>query len=269
MAKDPYAVLQISRDATFDEVRAAYRRLAQATHPDRNPSPDATQRFIEVHSAWLELRDNAALKARSKSATRPRPSVRSNPRSDPERSRRAAPAKTPRPNARLILAHERAALEVGAIPPRSIAVRPSLSGLIWPLVLPASCFAIARLTGPTTIAITDPRELGSMVINSIGGLLLLWLLPSLIAAMRGKLAIWVGPGGVHEVRGSHVRSMPHSEIRAIEFGYDPIGRLGFHPFYLEFLLGPDARPFRVRRPYGARELRRVIDLVLQQDAGTS
>ena len=90
-------------------------------------------------------------------------------------------------------------------------------------------------------------------------------LPALIATASGRLAIWVGPGGVHEVRWRRVRSMTHEEIRAIEFGYDPIGRLGFHPFYLELLLGPEARPFRLRRPYGARELRRVIDLMLQHE----
>lgn len=268
MDRDPYAVLQLPRTATFEEVRAAYRRLAQATHPDRNPSPDAAQRFIEVHSAWLELRDNTALRARTKASANPRPSVRTNPRAKAYAEAAKQRSQATAANLRLLLVHERAALESGAAPRNCVVVRPALSGLLWPLLLPLGCVALAQRAAPLSWPVQTPLELGSLVLHASAALLLILLLPELFAAIRGKLAIWVGPGGVHDVRGSRLRSMSHDEIRALEFGYDPIGRLGFHPFYLEFLLGPEARPYRVRRPYGARELRRVIDLVLQQDAGT-
>jgi hypothetical protein len=111
----------------------------------------------------------------------------------------------------------------------------------------------------------EPRQIGGLAFGALALLLLAVRAPALFASASGRLAIWVGPGGVHEVRGRSVRSMGHHEIRALEFGYDPIGRFGFHPFYLELLIGPEARPFRLRRPYGARELRQVIDLVLAQE----
>lgn len=55
--RDHYSVLGVPRDATADAIREAYRQAAKRTHPDRDPSPQATQRFMAVHRAYSTLRD--------------------------------------------------------------------------------------------------------------------------------------------------------------------------------------------------------------------
>lgn len=58
MAKDYYAILGVSRDATQEEIKRAFRRLARETHPDANPGdPDAEARFREVAEAYEVLSD--------------------------------------------------------------------------------------------------------------------------------------------------------------------------------------------------------------------
>jgi curved DNA-binding protein CbpA len=55
-ARDPYQVLGVSSQASDEEVRSAYRRLAQLHHPDHNGgSPEAARRFEEVQDAYTEI----------------------------------------------------------------------------------------------------------------------------------------------------------------------------------------------------------------------
>jgi hypothetical protein len=50
-------VLELESDASFEEVRAAYRRLAKANHPDVKPGDDAAaERFRKVQVAYEVLR---------------------------------------------------------------------------------------------------------------------------------------------------------------------------------------------------------------------
>ncbi|MGA2266287.1 MAG: DnaJ domain-containing protein, partial [Phycisphaerae bacterium] len=53
MAKrDYYQVLGVTRGATDDQIRSAYRKLARKYHPDVNKSPGATEKFKEATEAY-------------------------------------------------------------------------------------------------------------------------------------------------------------------------------------------------------------------------
>ena len=55
---DPYSVLGVSNNATPDEVKRAYRRLAQRLHPDTNPdNPGAAEQFQNITAAYEILAD--------------------------------------------------------------------------------------------------------------------------------------------------------------------------------------------------------------------
>jgi len=71
MLPDYYVVLEISPDASPEEVRAAYRRLAKRHHPDAGGSPD---RFHALREAYTILSHPARrrLYDRQRAAARPR-----------------------------------------------------------------------------------------------------------------------------------------------------------------------------------------------------
>ena len=46
--KDYYKVLGIAKDASQDEVKRAYRKLARKYHPDVSKEPDAEERFNRI-----------------------------------------------------------------------------------------------------------------------------------------------------------------------------------------------------------------------------
>ncbi|MEZ5960588.1 MAG: J domain-containing protein [Hyphomonadaceae bacterium] len=57
--KDPYDILGVSRSASADDIRKAYRKLAKQSHPDLNPGDkDAESRFKEASAAYDLLSDS-------------------------------------------------------------------------------------------------------------------------------------------------------------------------------------------------------------------
>lgn len=57
MAKNPYTVLGVSENATDEEIRNAYRRLAKQYHPDLNPNdPVAAQKMNDVNVAYDQIK---------------------------------------------------------------------------------------------------------------------------------------------------------------------------------------------------------------------
>ena len=52
---DPYSVLGVSRQDNPETIKKAYRKLALKYHPDKNKSPEATQKFTDINNAYESI----------------------------------------------------------------------------------------------------------------------------------------------------------------------------------------------------------------------
>lgn len=57
-ASDLYEILSVDRNASREEIRMAYKKLAVQWHPDKNSSPDATDKFQKIQIAYETLSDD-------------------------------------------------------------------------------------------------------------------------------------------------------------------------------------------------------------------
>ena len=53
--RDYYEVLGVSKNATPDEIKKAYRKLAMKYHPDVNKDPGAEDKFKEINEAYERM----------------------------------------------------------------------------------------------------------------------------------------------------------------------------------------------------------------------
>lgn len=83
MSKDHYQVLGIAESASSIEIKRAYKKLELKWHPDKNPSPEAAEKFRGVQAAYQVLSNFARRQAYDKSRGRGR-------QGSPDRSSRSS-----------------------------------------------------------------------------------------------------------------------------------------------------------------------------------
>ncbi len=54
---DPFKILGVSRSASEDEIKQAYRKLAKKYHPDVNKDPGAEEKFKQIQNAYQQALD--------------------------------------------------------------------------------------------------------------------------------------------------------------------------------------------------------------------
>jgi DnaJ-class molecular chaperone len=55
MSKDPYKILGLPNDATEEQIKKKYKKLALQFHPDKNPDPSSAEKFSEISEAYKAL----------------------------------------------------------------------------------------------------------------------------------------------------------------------------------------------------------------------
>jgi DnaJ-class molecular chaperone len=56
--KDPYDILHVAKDASFDDIKTAYRKLAMECHPDTSDKPDSdSEKIRDINGAYEILSD--------------------------------------------------------------------------------------------------------------------------------------------------------------------------------------------------------------------
>ena len=53
--KDYYKILEVDKNASSDDIKKSYRKLAMTYHPDKNPSPEAETKFKDIAEAYEVL----------------------------------------------------------------------------------------------------------------------------------------------------------------------------------------------------------------------
>jgi len=90
--EDYYQTLGVKRNASADEIKRAYRKLAQQYHPDRNQDADAHEQFSKIGEAYEVLKDPEKRKKYDRLGANWKQGEQFRPSSDATAARAAVPA---------------------------------------------------------------------------------------------------------------------------------------------------------------------------------